>query len=267
VQDINIYHLVKFYAKKWPVIAISAAAGLIVGLAYNAYIQVPLYKSDATLLLIGTDATKSTQDSTLINNYIQLLKSRRVLEPVIKDNNDGLTYENLVAATTATNEKNTEVIRISIASTNPQTSKLLVDGTVLSFRNEIKELYNKDNISVVDNANTPSEPYNVHKIVQLGLTTIGSILLSIIGLFFTYDLKLAKKDTVKSKVTPKPKTPPASASKPKVVTVKSKRKAATGRRAVKKVVDLIIGGEEANGATPAKQTGNKKSTKPSKSKH
>lgn len=201
VQDINLYQLLSFYAKKWYWILLLTIIGATAGFIYNTYIQVPLYKSDATLLLVSSEDRKIGQDSTLINNYIQLIKSRRVLEPVIASQGYSISYDELAGLTTATNEKNTEVIKISIASKDPETSKKLVDGVVASFKDEVKALYNRNNISIVDNASKADQPYNVRTWTLISITTIAGLLLSLIILFFAYDLSLTNK-----KPTPKKKT-------------------------------------------------------------
>ena len=201
VQDINLYQLISFYAKKWYWILLPTIIGAAAGFIYNTYIQVPLYKSDATLLLVSSEDRKIGQDSTLINNYIQLIKSRRVLEPVIAEQGHSISYDELAGSTTATNEKSTEVIKISIASKDPETSKQLVDGVVASFKNEVKELYKLNNISIVDNASKSSQPYNVRTWTLILITTLGGLLLSLIVLFFAYDLSLTKKKSAVKKST------------------------------------------------------------------
>ena len=82
MEEINLYDLLRFYAKKWLTIASFAIAGAIIGVIFTYYIQQPLYKSSATVLLVGTNRT-SGQESVVLNNYVKLFTSRRVLTPVI----------------------------------------------------------------------------------------------------------------------------------------------------------------------------------------
>lgn len=213
MQDINIYQLLSFYAKKWYWVLLLTIIGAATGFIYNTYIQVPLYKSDATLLLVSSEDKKA--GSTLINNYIALFKSRRVLEPVIAKQNNRIAYEELVASTTATNEKNTEVIKISIGTRDPSLSKALVDGVVVSFKNEVKELYKLENITVVDNANASTHPYNVNKAMQIALPTAIGLFTSLIILFFVYDMGFTrkKKSATKKNVVKTATKPKATAKK------------------------------------------------------
>ena len=233
MQDVNLYHLLSFYAKKWPWILSLTILGATAGFVYNTYVQVPLYKSDATLLLVNNEDRKVGQDSTLINNYIQLIKSRRVLEPVIAAQDHSISYDELTGSTTATNEKNTEVIKISITSKDPETSKKLVDGVVASFKEEVKKLYSRNNISIVDNANKSDQPYNVRTWTLILITTLAGLLLSLIALFFTYDFSLTKKKPVvrksaKSSVAAPTKAKPVGKPK-KSVSLKTSAKSSKAK--------------------------------------
>lgn len=252
MQDINLYQLLTFYAKKWKWITAATLLGALVGLIYTNYLQTPLYKSDATLLVVSEDSQKTAQDSILINNYLELIKSRRVLEPVINRYHQTTSYDELVKMVTATSTKNTEVIKISIASKDPETSKKLVDGTIESFRDAIKDLYDGDNISTVDSASKEGKPYNVHQVMQLALTTVGGLMLSIIGLFFVYDLGVAKKtapkvEKVKKQEKPADIPPVIEAAGP----IQPQQK--TNKKAVNKVVKLIIGDHNVVPAQPVKK--------------
>lgn len=206
MQDINLYHLLQFYAKRWTWFVWLTAIGALLGFAYSSYVQTPLFKSDATLIIISTDDRKVGQDSTLINNYVELIKSRRVLEPVIRNISAGITYDELASSTTASNEKNTEVIKVAISSKSPETSKILVDGVVSSFRDEVKDLYDTDNISVVDYANQATEPYNIRTVLTSVLLAAAGPIVTAIALFFVYDFSLGRPAKTTKKTQAKSKT-------------------------------------------------------------
>lgn len=197
MQEINLYDLIKYYAKNWVFIATLTVLGLIGGIIYNNYIQTPLYKSDATLLVVDS-ADSAPQDTTTINNYVELFKSRRVLEPVITTVHIPITYDELVKSVDTTNEKDTELIKVSISSEDPSTSKALVSGAVTSFMKQIAKLYAVDNIQVVDKASNATPPFNVHKGMQITLGTLGGLVSAFIALFFVYDYNFGKKQVNKN---------------------------------------------------------------------
>lgn len=189
MEEINLYDLLRFYIKKWLTIAIFVMIGGIVGIFYTFYIQTPQYESKATLLLVGTGRTTANQESVVLNNYVELFKSRRVLDPVIADHDYDKGYDALAAGVSAQGVKSTDVINVSIKTADAKQSKMLLDGAIESFRKESKELYGDNNvkINVVDAASTPTAPSNVRPVIQVGLATAAGFMVAIIGLFFVYD--------------------------------------------------------------------------------
>ena len=215
MEEINLYDLMRFYARKWLTIATVVMIGAILGVIYTFFVQQPQYKSTATLLLIGTGRT-SNQESVVLNNYVQLFESRRILEPVIAEQKYDATYDKLAANTTAENVKNTDIINVSITTSSPKTSKALLEAAIEKFRNEGKTLYGDGaiKINVVDAADAPVAPTNVKPIQQVGLATVAALALAIVALFFIYDYTTAQKTQtkaasdviVKAKVRAKAKT-------------------------------------------------------------
>ena len=215
MEEINLYDLMRFYARKWLTIATVVMIGAILGVIYTFFVQQPQYKSTATLLLVGTGRT-SNQESVVLNNYVQLFESRRVLEPVIAEQKYDATYDKLAANTNAENVKNTDIINVSISTTNPKTSKALLEAAILKFREEAKTLYGDGaiKINVVDAADAPVTPTNVRPIQQIGLATVAVFALAIVALFFIYDYTTTQKTQtkaatdviVKAKVRAKAKT-------------------------------------------------------------
>ena len=213
MEEINLYDLLRFYAKKWLTIASFAIAGAIIGVIFTYYIQQPLYKSPATVLLVGTNRT-SGQESVVLNNYVKLFNSRRVLTPVIAKHDYNKSFDSLVANTTAENTKNTDFISLSMSTTDAKTSKVMLESAIQEFGKQAKELYgdNSVRISIVDAANTPTGSTNVKPLQQIGIATVALTALSIIGLFFVYDYKhsqLVKAANAKPAAKKKPTKKPA----------------------------------------------------------
>lgn len=216
MEEINLYKLLGFYVRNWLLILSITLVGLGAGLLYNEVIQTPMYKSNATLLVIK-DAG-STQDTTLLNNYVQLFQSRRVLEPVIQSQKLDMSFEELISGVTATNEKSTEVLRLSVSTDDPKVSQEFLAAAVDNFKQEAKDLYGKANITVVDNASNAEPPYNVKKPLQLAIATGAGFVVSLLVLFFIYDARGGKVDDWGKKKQQAAKVKPAPRTKAKKVT-------------------------------------------------
>ncbi|MGV9002312.1 MAG: YveK family protein [Candidatus Saccharimonadaceae bacterium] len=187
MEEINLYKLLRFYVRNWLLVASLTLLGLAAGLAYNQFIQVPMYKSSSTLLFINPAGRGSTQDSTWLNNYVQLFESRRVIEPVMNDEHINETFDQFIGSVSAVNDKGTEVIRLTVATSDPKKSEAFLRKAVISFKSEAKQLYGSDNLRVVDDASDAVPPYNVKKGLQLAIATGAGFVLSLIVLFFIYD--------------------------------------------------------------------------------
>lgn len=207
MEEINLYKLLGFYVRNWLLILSITLTGLAAGLIYNQFIQVPLYKSNATLLL--TKDRGATQDTTLLNNYVQLFQSRRVLEPAIENQKINTTYDAFVGNVEAVNTKGTEVIKLSVSTTNPEQSRNFLSEAVVIFKTEAKKIYGADNLTIVDNASDAVPPYNVKKGQQLAIASAAGFVVSLLVLFFIYDARGGKVDNWGKKRIRAAKTQPA----------------------------------------------------------
>jgi capsular polysaccharide biosynthesis protein len=234
VEEINLYQLLRYYLKQWKWIMLASIAGLIIGTIYTFILQTPLYKSSATLLVIQPSVTTGTSDTTM-SNYVELLTSRRVLDPVIEAQHINMPYEQFVDSVSASSGKNTDIINISVVSQDAKTSKEAASNTILSFKKEIERIYDKDNVQVVDDANVPDRPYNVNILIQLTLATVAGFVLAILGFFFTYDFKHSWLKTDVALDTSISSTEPES----KTGTKKARQERATDRRNTREAKRLI----------------------------
>jgi capsular polysaccharide biosynthesis protein len=193
-KDINLYHLLKYYLKHWMWIVALTVIGLIAGVIYSFYIQTPLYKSEATLAVV-LPSTASSTDTTL-GNYVQLFQSRRVLDPVISKLKINESYDQFASTFDVSNDTNTDIILVSATSPNREQSTAIMSSAITSFNKEVNNIYNADNVRIVDNANEPSKPYNVNLLIQLAIASAAGFIVSIIGLFFAYDFKQNEQNSI-----------------------------------------------------------------------
>lgn len=206
MQEINLPHLFKYYASKWQFIAISTLVGLLLGIIYTIAIQTPLYQSTAKLILVSSPTAQTSDDQTIrINDYINLMQSRKVLKPVVDEKQTDMSLEQLSHSIKATNQRNTGVIDLVVSSSDGEQSKNIANSITISFKNAISELYKNDNVLIVDTAVKADHAYNVHVALQLAVTSAAGLLIPIVIMFFIYDPKkvyTVNTASKKSKSTP-----------------------------------------------------------------
>lgn len=190
MEEINLRDLMRFYAKHWLLLVSAVILGAVIGLIYTGFIQQPMYRSEATVVVTGVERT-SAENSVMINNYVNLFKTNRVLQPVIEKADYPHGVNVLRSNTTAKNEAGSDFITLTISTEDPALSKKLLESAIVQFGKEIQKLYDDEDVQLnsADNASLPEEAYNVHKPEQITLASLATLILAIILLFFAYDYR------------------------------------------------------------------------------
>ena len=189
LRDLLIYfrkHLLLFFAMV--ILCVSA------GTAYTILVQKPEYKSRATIIL-SSDKSKTTVQSeitankNLIETYTEVVKSHRVLDRVIEENNLKESYEALSAKINVSSLKNTEIISISVVDANVYRSYEIANWVADIFKEEISQIYNDTSVNILDHAVEPRSPYNVDVVKQEIIYTAAGMVLGggIILVLFYFD--------------------------------------------------------------------------------
>ena len=215
-NEIDLWSLLKFYGKYWYVILIFVLLGTGVGAVYNIFIQTPVYQSDTKVTFINEKTGATARTVRDISNYADLVKSRTVLNSAIDSSKEDITYDQLASATTVKNDKNTDVINITVVTPNPYRSAALASGITSAFVDNVISVYNvpKDEVRVIDSAQRIDTPVNVRKNLQLILAAGIGFVLALIVLFFALDFKNTRttddedeEELPMRPVAPKPRAP------------------------------------------------------------
>jgi len=166
--EINIWDLVKSYLKNIYIVLIVCAVTVLSGLLYINYIQKPMYRSSTTLVLATGNATQGiTQNDVilnqrLVNTYREIIQSNTIMQRVITEL--GLNYElaQLTRMVGVSSVRDTEIIMISVSSTDARNAAIIADKIAAVFMEEIVQIYNIENVRVIDSANLATTPYNIN---------------------------------------------------------------------------------------------------------
>lgn len=132
----------------------------------------PVYTSSTTLLLAksesSTDKTDTitttdiTLNSKLVSTYNTLVQSKSVLRQVISNLGIDLDEEELKNNITVSQEKDTEIIRISVTNANAATAEKVANETAKVFIQRVSDIYKINNVQVVDQAEISTTPSNIN---------------------------------------------------------------------------------------------------------
>ena len=175
-EELDLLDLCYFFWKKKIWLILAVLVGILVGLVYTEFIITPKYTSSVTLILSkpSSEVTGGALDSTgaitqsdialnqkLISTYGEIMKSRRVSNQVIENLDLEMTYDEIIKCIKVSSVKDTDVIKLSITTKDPQLSAKIADEMTKVFTEEIAKIYSIKNISIIDSAEVNEEPINI----------------------------------------------------------------------------------------------------------
>ena len=139
---------------------------------YTIGFVTPKYTSSTTLLLATSEnstdksstitTTDVTLNSKLVSTYSALVQSKSVLRQVISNLGIKISEDELKNNITVTQEKDTEIIKISVSNTNANTAEKVANEVAKVFTEKIQEIYKINNVQIVDTAEIETEPSNIN---------------------------------------------------------------------------------------------------------
>ena len=161
-----------FWSKKVQIILI-VLIFIALGVIYTVGFTTPMYSSSTTLLLAGSESsggeatnsittTDITLNSKLVSTYSVLVRSKDVLSQVISNLGMNISWESLRNNVKVSSVENTEVIEISVTTNNAENSANIANEIAKVFTEKVAEIYNINNVHVVDEAEPENTPSNIN---------------------------------------------------------------------------------------------------------
>lgn len=209
MEEFNISEFIKYYFSLIVIVILFIILGAVGSWYYTDYIQVPMYKSQTSLVLTRAgDSTGSiTQNDISLNKnlvatYREIIKSRRILSNVISNLNLDITEKELSDKVSVTSSNDTELIVISVVDKDSKLARNIANEIAKVFKEEITTIYNIENISIVDVAIKAKDAYNVNPLKQYVIGVGSGFLISslIITVMFYFDDSIKKPEDIEEKV-------------------------------------------------------------------
>ena len=211
MEEINLKDLFNYFISKILIVIITFLVAVLVSVVNSKFIKVPEYQSSTTIVLtVNSDNdldTTITQDAITINQklvatYRQIIKSRRVLDQVISNLDLDMEASELSKSISVTNESDTELIKITVSNVDPELAAMIADEIAKVFSEEIVDIYNIKNVSIIDKALVSEAPYNI-KLVKdtIIFGMLGIVLgLGIIFVMFYFDTTVKNAEEIQEKI-------------------------------------------------------------------
>lgn len=180
-----------FWSKKVQIILIILIFAVL-GAIYTMTLVKPKYTSSTTLVLVQAESNKGntvttesitttdiTLNSKLVSTYSELIKSKNVLRQVMSNLNLDLNEEEIKKNIKVKSVSDTALIEISVTDENPEYAEKLTNEIANVFVQKVSEIYNINNVYIVDKAEFPTEPSNINHLKDI-------IIFAFAGIFFAF---------------------------------------------------------------------------------
>lgn len=190
-ETIDLREYFAIIKKRFWIIALLAIISAVISGVISFFMLKPVYQAKSTLI-VNADKQAETQIVTgdqitvtqkLAVTYGEIIKSRAVLDDVIKNLNLETTYESLSGQITVSPVNDTQIISISVQDTNPQRARDIANEIPNVFENEAKRITKANDVQVIDKAILPKNPIKPNKVMNV---LIAFVLGTMIGLFVVF---------------------------------------------------------------------------------
>lgn len=145
------------------ILIVGLICAVLAGIGTKLFVT-PLYQSETSLYVISDSEKEKLTNSDLAKNtlltqdYAELIKSRTVMNQVVKVNHLEMTPEQLAGIITIDVKNGTRVINIKVTNNDPEMAKQLADSVREEGSAQIKQVMDAAAVKVVDPANLPLRP-------------------------------------------------------------------------------------------------------------
>ena len=207
MEEINLKEVYSYFKSKILWILLAIVAIIIIGNVYTIITREPMYRSNTTIVLVGESKDGYSQSDSqlnqnLIGTYSEIIKSRKVLSQVIENLKLKMSVEKLSNNITTTSVEDTEIIQITVANANAKDAKKITDEVAKVFSEEIQDIYNLENVAIIDKAELSKNPYNINYVKDNVIYLIVGFVLSfgIVFIMYYFDTSIKSSEVVEEKL-------------------------------------------------------------------
>lgn len=212
MEEIDIKEIIYYIFKKKVWVILCCILGLIAGVVYTKFFVTPMYSSYSTVVLskptdtstISTTTSEGitqndiTLNSKLVATYSEIMKSRAVASEVKEKLELDISEEALMSNISVTAKDDTEMLKIQVSNEDPVVAANVANSLSEVFSSKVKEIYNIENVTVIDTAIPSSSPYNVSYAKNAAIFGMVGLVLccGVLFVIFYFDTTIKSKSEV-----------------------------------------------------------------------
>ena len=209
MEEINLKEFWQYYKKYILGIIIICLISVILTLVYNIAFKTPKYSTYTTIVLVKDESSSETDvinqsditlNQKLVSTYREIIKSRLVLNQVIERLKLDYTYEKLYDEIKVEAKDETEILKITVTDDDANMASNIANEIAVVFDKEVTQIYNINNVSIIDTALVPTKPSNDNAfrdaILAIMLSFVGCS--AIVFVVFYFDDTLREVETIET---------------------------------------------------------------------
>ncbi|WP_307993854.1 Wzz/FepE/Etk N-terminal domain-containing protein [uncultured Intestinibacter sp.] len=190
-EVIDLREYLSIIKKKWFIMAILCVVCVAASTVYSFFIAKPVYQAETTLI-VKTEKTEGTNslsnDQVMVSQklaltYGEIIKSRKVLDEVIKNLDLKESNGSLASKISVSTVTDTQIIKVSVQDTNKSNAAKIANEIPKVFAKEAIRIADANGVEVIDKAQTPVNPVSPNKKMNI---LIAGVLGVMIGLFIIF---------------------------------------------------------------------------------
>ena len=207
MEEINLKEVYSYFKSRllWMILAIVVI--VIIGNVYTILTRIPMYQSNTTIVLVGESKkgysqTDSQLNQNLIGTYSEIITSRKVLQQVIDNLKLKMTVDELSKNITTSSVEDTEIIRITVNNEKKKMAAEIANEVADVFSDEIQDIYNLENVAIIDKAEEADAPYNINYVKDNVIYLMIGVVLSfgVVFVMYYFDTTIKSSETVEEKL-------------------------------------------------------------------
>lgn len=160
--EIDLLDLFSYYLSKLPILIVAILIGAILSGLYTVRFIPKRYTAVSRMYMISasSDSVVDLSDlnigASLSNDYVELMKSRPVINGVIQSLGLEYTYDELVQMIGLSVVSNTRIIRISVTSTDPEEAMMIANQMARTAKAQLPVVMDAPSPSIAEEAVLPT---------------------------------------------------------------------------------------------------------------
>lgn len=207
-MEIDLIKFWEAFKKVWGRCVIITIVLTVLAFCGSMFLIPEKFTASSKLIIVQESTIASSQISyndlqtsqKLVTTYSEIMKSEAILDTVIDNLRLDMTTKELNDILTVESKSNTEIIDVSVTTTDPKLSAKIANEVVDVFVDKIYHIMNVENVTVLDVAKVPEEksgPSNVKNGLIGG--AVGVVISGLIVVYKTLtDTKVKTVEEVKA---------------------------------------------------------------------